>query len=85
MQKRAFQIFTDSSADMTNAYYTQNDVICINLGFTVNGENYLGADGKDITVQEFYSILRKGGMPTTTQVSPQSAKDGMEEALKNGK
>ena len=85
MQKRAFQIFTDSSADMTNTYYTQNDVICINLGFTVNGENYLGADGKDITVQEFYSILRKGGMPTTTQVSPQAAKDGMEEALKNGK
>lgn len=85
MSKRVFQIFTDSGADMSEQYYAQNDVICIKLGFTINGENYLGADGKDITVQEFYLRLRGGEMPTTTQVSPQSAKDGMEEALKNGK
>ncbi len=85
MSKRKFQIFTDSSADMTKEYYAQNDVICIKLGFTINGENYLGEDGKDITEKEFYSLLREGGMPTTTQVSPQSAKDGMEETLKQGK
>ena len=85
MQKRVFQIVTDSSADMPEHYYKQNGVICINLGFTINGENYLGVDGKDISVKEFYSTLRDGGMPTTTQVSPQVAKDGMEETLKSGK
>ncbi len=85
MQKRVFQIVTDSSADMPEHYYKQNGVICINLGFTINGENYLGVDGKDISVKEFYSTLRDGGMPTTTQVSPQVAKDGIEETLKSGK
>lgn len=84
MSKRNFQIFTDSSADMPENYYAENGVTCINLGFTLNGENYLGADGKDITAKDFYSLLREGGMPTTTQVSPQSAKDGMEQALKAG-
>ncbi len=69
---------------MPEEYYAQNGVTCMKLGFTLNGENYLGADGKDITAKEFYDLLREGGMPTTTQVSPQSAKDGMEKALKQG-
>ena len=46
MSKRLFQIITDSSADMTEQYYNQNDVICIKLGFTLNEENYLGAGFK---------------------------------------
>ena len=85
MSKRKFWIFTDSSADMTEQYYAENGVTCINLGFTLNEKNYLGSDGKNIKAKEFYELLREGGMPTTTQVSPQSAKDGMEQALKQGK
>lgn len=85
MSERKFQIITDSSADMTEQYYKENDVICVKLGFTLNGENYLGADGKEISEKEFYATLRAGGMPTTTQVSPQSAREGMEQALKDGK
>ena len=48
MSQKVFTILTDSAADMPAEYYTKNGVVCLNLGFTLNGESYLGVDGKFI-------------------------------------
>ena len=84
MSKKLFAIVTDSAADMPSAYYTENEVVCLNLGFSLNGENYLGSDGKYIEVTDFYQLLRDGAMPTTTQISPQYAKEELKKLLLNG-
>ena len=57
----------------------------INLGFTLEGENYLGLDGKFIETKEFYKLLRQGAMPTTTQVTPKNAKNQLEKLVEAGK
>lgn len=85
MEKRQFQIVTDSSSDMTNEYFTANGVECVNLGFTLNGENYCGEDGKPIEIKEFYDLMRGGAMPTTYQVASEIAKIHIEKYLKQGK
>ena len=85
MSKKLFTILTDSAADMPCEYYEKNEVVCLNLGFSMNGENYLGQDGKFMEVTEFYQLLRDGAMPTTTQISPQYAKEELEKLLAEGK
>lgn len=84
MSQKLFTILTDSAADMPAQYYTDNGVVCANLGFSLNGESYLGADGKFIEVTDFYQLLREGAMPTTTQISPQYAKEELEKLVSKG-
>lgn len=85
MAQKLFQIVTDSSSDMTKEYLDANGVECVNLGFTLNGENYCGEDGKPIEIKDFYNLMRTGAMPTTYQVASEIAKIHMEKYLKEGK
>lgn len=82
--KRTFAIVTDSGADMPESYYLENGVECVQLGFTMNNVNYGGEDGEKIDVRDFYQKLRDGAMPTTYQVTSESAKGHIEKFLKAG-
>ena len=85
MKNRLFDIVTDSCCDMPVDYYKANAVDYVNLGFTMNNVNYGGEDGEKIEVKEFYQKLRDGAMPTTYQVTSESAREHIEEHLEKGR
>lgn len=84
MAQRLFKIITDSSCDMPEEYYKEHDVAVMQFGFFLDGVTYGGEDGADMDVAEFYSKLRGGAMPTTYQISAETAKTHIDEYLKNG-
>lgn len=85
MAKRQFAIVTDSSCDMPPCYYAEHDIEVVSLGFTMNNVNYEGENGEKISEKQFYQLLRDGGMPTTYQVTAETAKPHIEKHLKEGK
>ena len=85
MEKRKFEIVTDSACDMSKEYLQTRKIECVNLGFTMNNVNYEGENGEKITERAFYAKLRDGAMPTTYQVTSETAKLHIEPLLKAGK
>ena len=84
MEKRKFDIVTDSACDMPKEYYAAHGVECVPLGFTMDNVNYEGESGERITAKDFYQKLRDGAMPTTYQVTAEQAKAHIEPLLKKG-
>ncbi|MBE5892390.1 MAG: DegV family protein [Lachnospiraceae bacterium] len=68
-----FKIITDSTADLPKEYLNANDISCVNLSYIVDGETY--GRGKEFPCHDFYELMRKGNMPTTSQVNPDEAKE----------
>lgn len=85
MGKRLFEIVTDSTCDMPASYYEEHEIEVVNLGFTMNNVNYEGENGEKISEKAFYKILREGSMPTTYQVTAETAKPHIEKFLEQGK
>ena len=85
MTKRKFQIVTDSACDMQQEYLKEHEIECIRLGFNMDNVNYEGESGEPITCEAFYAKLREGSMPTTYQVTGETAKTHIEPYLENGK
>lgn len=83
--EREFAIITDSGCDMPVEFFRENKIICVKLGFTMQNVNYEGESGEAITEKDFYAKLRAGAMPTTYQVTGETAKTYMEKPLKQGK
>ena len=85
MEKRLFEIVTDSSCDLPEEYYKEHGLECIHLGFLMDGTNYEGEDGERIDAKAFYAKLRAGAMPTTYQVTAEAAKTHFEKFLSAGR
>ncbi len=83
--ERKFAIVVDSGADMPAAYYERHQIELIRLGFTMNNALYEGETGLHIAEKEFYSLLRGGALPTTYQVTAETAKPHIEKYLQQGK
>ena len=64
-------LFTDTDCDITPdiaQYYGYN---LISMPYTINGEEiYPYVDFEEFQVKEYYDILRKGVLPTTSALSP---------------
>lgn len=85
MEKRCFEIITDSATDLPKPYFLEHNVECIRFGFLMDNVNYEGEDGLKISEKEFYAKLRAGAMPTTYQITAEIAKPYFEKFLKTGK
>ena len=85
MTQRAFDIITDSSCDLTKEYLEEIGVDVVKLGFTMNNVNYEGESGESIDPKDFYAQLKEGAMPTTYQVTAETAKTHIEPCLENGR
>ena len=83
--ERTFDIITDSGCDMPQAFFKEYGVTCVKLGFTMNNVNYEGENGEKIDEKTFYQKLRAGAMPTTYQVTGETAKTYIEKSLKKGR
>ena len=81
---RKFTIVTDSGCDMTEEYLRENEIELVKLGFNMNNVNYEGESGELIDPKEFYAQLRGGAMPTTYQVTGETAKAHIRPYLENG-
>ena len=65
-----YQIFTDSSSDLTPELRKQNNIEYFYFGLVVDGVEYRAdLDWKDYSVDDFYGWLKQGKKVKTTQVS----------------
>lgn len=78
-----YVIVTDSTTDLPASYFEENHLYCMHLGCVLNGVTYNGDNPLDVHV--FYDGLRKGELPTTSQVNPDDAKQVFLEAMKESK
>ncbi len=83
--KRKFDILTDSGCDMPKSYLEENGVTCVRLGFTLDGTEYEGENGEQMEEKTFYQKLRDGAMPTTYQITCETARAYMEKSLQAGR
>ncbi|MBR1931083.1 MAG: DegV family protein [Lachnospiraceae bacterium] len=78
-----FKLMTDSTADLPVSYLQEHHVGCVNLSYIVDGVVY--GHGKELAWKEFYTSMRAGNMPTTSQVNPEEARAYFEELLEQDK
>ena len=71
-----YEIFTESTADLTQELVDQLGVQVIPMEFTLDGKDYLNyPDNRQLSPKEFYDGLRNGGKSTTAQVNSERMKD----------
>jgi len=63
-------IITDSNCDLPEEFLKKNNIPVIPFHFNLSGKEYEDNFGKSIGYKEFYDELRRGGMSTTSQISP---------------
>lgn len=62
-----FKLVTDTSADLPASYLKENNIEVLSLAYTIDGDTYTWENPMD--EHEFYTRMRKGSMPTTSQVN----------------
>lgn len=75
-----FAITTDNNGDLPLSYLKEHDVGLMTLTYTVEGQTYDALH--PMPDHEFYEKMRGGSMPTTSQVNLDSARDVLEQALR---
>lgn len=58
-----------STADMPKEFYAEKDVKYICSNFTMDGKNYKDDLGESMPIDEFFDRMKKGAMPTTSQIN----------------
>lgn len=81
MQK--FVITTENTTDMPKEYFKQHDIPCMYLPCTMDGIVYVAEN--ELPYKEFYSRMRSGSMPVTSQVNLEDAKKEWIPLVKDGK
>lgn len=75
-----FKLVTDTSADLPRKYLEQNDIKVMSLAYIIDGDTY-GWDNP-MDEHEFYEKMRKGSMPTTSQVNVGDAMEIFERLIR---
>ncbi len=78
-------LISDSSTDLTPELMKESNIEILPLTFMVDGKSYLNyLDEREMSIKEFYSLLRGGKVVTTGQVNVKNFLDVFEKYLKNG-
>jgi len=75
-----FKIITDNGADLPKSFLEEHNIGCMYLSTILDGQVIAGKD-KDLSAADFYSLLRSGAKPSTSQVNPSDAEQYFEEHL----
>ena len=78
-----FKIITNTTADLPLDYVKENNLGLMVFNYTIKGETY--SRGHELDWKEFYSMMRDGNMPTTSQVNPMECREYFDEYLKENK
>ena len=73
-------VMTDSNSGISQEEAAQLGVVVIPMPFTIDNVDYY--EGINLSQEEFYELLKKGGEVTTSQPSPDSIMDAWDKALK---
>lgn len=81
-----FDLFTDSSANLTNELFDKYDIKVVSLVFVVNGKQYISyeKDGEN-DLQKFYDMLRQKDDLTTSCVNEETFVEAFSKSLDEGK
>ncbi len=79
---KPYVIMTDTTADLPESYIQEHQLAIISLNYTIEGKTYDRENPLD--VKEFYAHMRRGAMPTTSQVNPEQAKEAFTACLEQG-
>lgn len=74
-----FKIITNTTADLPPEYIKENELGVMVFNYTIKEETY--SRGHELDWKEFYSMMREGDMPTTSQVNPEECREYFEEYL----
>lgn len=80
---REFVITADSTVDLPASFYEEKNIRIISLSYLLNDNTYEDLGG--LSSKEIMDEIRQGAMPTTSQITPQKARDVFEPILKEGK
>lgn len=81
---RDFVISTDSTAELTEIYIRENEIVIHPIDYVIDGKEY--AYGKELMPEkEFYDAMRQGKMPVTGASNPQQITGLMTEKVREGK
>ncbi|MGN1140097.1 MAG: DegV family protein [Oliverpabstia sp.] len=80
---REYVITTDNTADLPYTYYKEHDIEYMYLTYQMEGETY--GKQNELEYKDFYERMRKGSMPTTSQVNSEEAKEVLRPLLAQGK
>ena len=73
-----FILMTDSTADMPEPFYRENQIPVLSLTYTLENRTYTQSDS--LPIPQFYDKLRKGALPVTSQINPEAALNGFRAA-----
>lgn len=79
----SYVVMTDNMADLPESYIEEHQIPVLSLSYVIDGETYDREHPQD--VKEFYSRMRNGSMPTTSQVNPEQAKEAFLHCMAQGK
>lgn len=74
-----------STADLSEAHFTERNINYICFHYNLNGETYNDDLGKTIPLNDFYRILSEGGDATTSQINISEYLDYFTKFLEEGK
>ncbi len=80
-----YKIITDSTSDLPLEYIAEHKLGLMKLSYIFGEEEYSGETDRELTETEFYSRVRNGEMPTTSQVNPEQAKNVFKKYLQENK
>lgn len=75
-----FVITTDTTADLPADYVETHKLGIMSLTYTIEGNTYTWEH--PLPVKEFYTMMRAGSLPTTSQVNPEEAGELFEAIIK---
>ena len=79
---KKFIVSCDTCADMPRSWYEKNGVHYIILKRIINGNEISECFDGDEDFDNFYASLKKGDLPTTTQLNPAELREYFEKILK---
>ena len=82
--KQSYILTTDNSCDFDDNYYSEHNLPCVYLTYTIDDKTYGNSD-ESLSPKEFYDKIRDGAMPQTQQANPETIKSFIEPFLKDGK
>ena len=83
MDNYEFIITTDTCCDLPKSYLEENGIGIVTLFYNMKGVTY--GDEKELTVPEFYRMMRDGEMPTTMAANPEDLRKLFKTYLDEGK
>ena len=80
-----FIILTDSCADLPLEFLNDNNVPSIGLNFYIDGKEFVANDVNCLSSHEFYTEIRNGAMPSTSQINAFAYADEFRKHVSQGK